>query len=126
MGRPDSSLPQVVYSDSELLSKKRWRYSQVLSDHFWKHFVHDFLPTLQSRQKWHRERQNIAVGTIVLTVDEQLPRALWKVGTVSSVIPSSDGRVRTAVVKVKDQTYTRPVAKLIELPALPPDTDSSS
>lgn len=126
MGRPDSSLPQVVYSDSELLSKKRWRYSQVLSDHFWKHFVHDFLPTLQSRQKWHRERQNIAVGTIVLIVDEQLPRALWKVGTVSSVIPSSDGRVRTAVVKVKDQTYTRPVAKLIELPALPPDTDSSS
>lgn len=126
MGRPDSSLPQVVYSDSELLSKKRWRHSQVLSDHFWKHFVHDFLPTLQSRQKWHRERQNIAVGTVVLIVDEQLPRALWKVGTVSSVIPSSDGRVRTAVVKVKDQTYTRPVVKLIELPALPPDTDSSS
>lgn len=125
MGRPDSSLPQVVYSDHELLSRKRWRHSQVLSDHFWKHFIHDFLPTLQSRQKWYREKENIAVGTVVLIVDEQIPRALWRVGTVSAVIPSSDGRVRTAVVKVKDQTYTRPVAKLIELPSLPPDTESS-
>ncbi len=126
MGRPDSSLPPVVYPDTELLSRKRWRHSQVLSDHFWKHFVRDFLPTLQTRQKWHREKENLAIGTVVLIVDEQLPRALWRVGTVSSVIPSSDGRVRTAVVKVKDHTYTRPVAKLIELPLLPLDSQSIS
>lgn len=123
MGRPDSSLPQVVYPESDLLSRKRWRHSQILSDHFWKHFVHDFLPTLQARQKWNRERENITVGTVVLIVDEQLPRALWRVGTISSIIPSSDGRVRTAVVKVKEHTYTRPVARLIRLPALPQDTD---
>ncbi|XP_073764219.1 uncharacterized protein [Danio rerio] len=123
MGRPDSSLPQVVYPESDLLSRKRWRHSQILSDHFWKHFVHDFLPTLQARQKWKQERDNITVGTVVLIADEQLPRALWRVGTVSSIIPSPDGRVRTAVIKVKEHTYTRPVAKLIRLPALPQDTD---
>lgn len=123
MGRPASSLPQVVYPESDLLSRKRWRHSQILSDHFWKHFVHDFLPTLQSRQKWNRERENITVGTVVLIADEQLPRALWRVGTVSSIILSSDGRVRTAVVKVKDHTYTRPVARLIRLPGLPQGSD---
>ncbi len=85
--------------------------------------MHDFLPTLQARQKWNQERENITVGTVVLIVDEQLPRALWRVGTISSIIPSSDGRVRTAVVKVKEHTYTRPVARLIRLPALPQDTD---
>ncbi|KAL1280888.1 hypothetical protein QQF64_015488 [Cirrhinus molitorella] len=83
---------EVVYPESDLLSRKRWRHSQILSDHFWKHFVHDFLPSLQTRQKWNRERENISVATVVLIVDEQLPRALWRVGTVSSIIPSSDGR----------------------------------
>ncbi|KAL1265353.1 hypothetical protein QQF64_003380 [Cirrhinus molitorella] len=39
MGRPDSSLPQVVYPESDLLSRKRWGHSQILSDY-------DFLPTL--------------------------------------------------------------------------------
>ncbi|KAJ8348857.1 hypothetical protein SKAU_G00274460 [Synaphobranchus kaupii] len=28
MGRPDSALPQVVYPESEMLSRKRWRHSQ--------------------------------------------------------------------------------------------------
>ncbi len=39
MGRRDASLPQVLYQDSELLSRRRWRHSQVLAEHFWKHFV---------------------------------------------------------------------------------------
>lgn len=121
MGRPDSSLPQVVYPKSELLSRKRWRHSQVLTDHFWKHYIRHFLPTLQARQKWQTEKDDITVGTIVLIVDQQTPRALWQVGTVTSVIPGADGRVRTAVVQVKGRTYTRPVVRLIKLPALPPD-----
>lgn len=125
MGRPDSSLPQVVYPESDLLSRKRWRHSQILSDHFWKHFIQDFLPTLQARQKWNKEEENMTVGTVVLIADDQLPRALWRVGTVTSVFPGSDGRVRTASIKVKDHTYTRPVSRLIRLPALPPDTDDT-
>lgn len=32
MGRPDSCLPQVVYSSTDLLSHRRWRQSQVLAD----------------------------------------------------------------------------------------------
>ncbi|XP_036003146.1 uncharacterized protein LOC118566137 [Fundulus heteroclitus] len=121
MGRPDSSLPQVVYPESELLSRKRWRHSQVLTDHFWKHYIRHFLPTLQARQKWQTEKDDITVGTIVLIVDQQTPRALWQIGTVTSVIPGADGRVRTAVVQVKGRTYTRPVVRLIKLHALPPD-----
>lgn len=121
MGRPDCSLPQVVYPESELLSRKRWRHTQVLADHFWRHFVRHFLPTLQARQKWHTEKDDMAVGTVVLIVDQQTPRAFWQVGTVKTVIPGADGRVRTAVVQVKDRTYTRPVVRLIRLPALPQD-----
>lgn len=35
MGWQDSVLPQVAYPKSELLSRKQWRHSQILSDQFW-------------------------------------------------------------------------------------------
>lgn len=99
MGQHISSLLQVVYSESDLLNRKRWRHSQILSDHFWKHLIHNFLPTLQTHPKWNQERENITVGTVVLIADEQQPRAVWRVGTVTTVFPGSDGRVRTASIK---------------------------
>ncbi len=37
MGRPDSSLPPVIFTDTELLNRKRWRHSQVLNVPFGKH-----------------------------------------------------------------------------------------
>ncbi|CAM4718193.1 unnamed protein product [Leuciscus chuanchicus] len=62
MGRPDSSLPQVVYPESEILSRRRWRHSQVLADQFWTHFIRSYLPFLQSRQKWVKETDNLTVA----------------------------------------------------------------
>lgn len=35
IGRRDASLPQVVYQESDVLSRRRWRHSQLLADHFW-------------------------------------------------------------------------------------------
>lgn len=53
MGRPDSSLPQVMYPQSELLSRRRWRHSQIIADHFWKRFIKFYLPGLQTRSESH-------------------------------------------------------------------------
>ncbi len=55
---------------------------------------------------------------VVLIVDPQLPRALWPVGKVTTTYPGADGRIRTAAIKVKDRTYVRPVARLVQLPQL--------
>ena len=51
MEQPDGSLPQVVYPETELLTRRRWRHSQVLADHFWSSFTRNYLPSLQARQK---------------------------------------------------------------------------
>ncbi|XP_067233763.1 uncharacterized protein [Chanodichthys erythropterus] len=119
MGRRDASLPQVTYQDSELLSRRRWRHSQLLADHFWKRFICNYLPSLQTRQKWMSEKDNLRVGETVMIVDQQLPRALWPVGRIVQVFPGKDNRVRSAEIKVKDRTYLRPVTKIISLPPLP-------
>lgn len=124
MGRPDASLPQVVYPESELLSRRRWRHSQVLADQFWGHFIKRYLPTLQPRQKWQGDTENIKPGTVVMIIDHQLPRSLWPVGKVKDVRISADGRIRSANVQVKDKVYQRAVARLIQLPAIPEDEES--
>ena len=48
MGQPDGSLPQVVHPETELLSHRCWRHSQVLADHFRSRFIRDYLPGLQT------------------------------------------------------------------------------
>lgn len=125
MGRPDTALPQVVYADTELLTRRQWRQSQVIADHFWARFIKDYLPSLQARQKWQRDTPDLITGTTVMIIDPQLPRGLWPVGQITEVHPGRDGRVRVADVKTKDRTYTRPVARLIEVPKIPEDAVST-
>lgn len=126
MGRPDGSLPQVVYPESELLSRRRWKHSQVLADHFWSRFIRQYIPSLQTRQKWQTTAADLAEDSVVMIADPQLPRALWPVGRVIKTHPSPDGRIRSADVKVKERVYTRPVARLVVLPALPSGEDEDS
>lgn len=121
IGRRDASLPQVVYQETEILSRRRWRHSQLLADHFWKHFIKYYLPSLQARQKWRADKENLRVGEVVMIVDPQLPRALWPVGKVTEVFPGADDVVRSAMVGTEKRTYTRPVARLIKLPAIADD-----
>ncbi|XP_036374570.1 uncharacterized protein LOC118770907 [Megalops cyprinoides] len=121
MGRPDASLPQVVFPESELLSRRRWRHTQVLADQFWSYFIKNYLPSLQRRQKWTNDTDDLTPGTVVMIMDHQLPRALWPVGRVETTFPGADGHVRSVDIQVKGKRYHRPVARLIKLPAIPDD-----
>lgn len=116
MGRPDTSLPQVVYPASELLSKRRWRHVQVLAERFWSAFTKYYLLGQQTRGKWQSSLPNIQDGAIVMMVDPQLPRSAWQIGKVIKVFPGADGRVRSAEVQIQDRVYTRPITRLVVLP----------
>lgn len=118
MGRPDGSLPQVIYPESELLSKRRWRHSQVLAERFWSAFIKHYLLGLQTRGKWQNSSPDVEVGMVVLVIDPPVPRSSWQIGKVVKVFPGIDRRVRTAEVKIKDRVYTRPIARLIVLPEI--------
>ena len=126
MGRPDGSLPQIVYPETELLSRRRWRHSQVLADRFWSSFLRNYLPSLQTCQKWHSTPADLAEGSVVMLVDPRLPRALWPIGHVTKVHPSADSHVRSVDVRIKDRVYTRPVARLVALPAVPTGEEEAS
>ncbi|XP_039514870.1 uncharacterized protein LOC120469772 [Pimephales promelas] len=124
MGRRDASLPQVAYAPGDM-GRRRWRHCQHMADQFWIQFTKNYLPTLQTRQKWHKASENLEVDSVVLIVDPQLPRAQWPIGRVRKTLPSSDGCVRTVEVVIDGKAYIRPVARLIQLPALEGNTTDS-
>ena len=113
--RPAITLPPGKFDDADLYSRKSWRQSQILSDHFWKRWLHEYLPTLQQRQKWLTPQRNLAVGDLVLLVDENLQRGYF--GRVTKVFPGKDCLVRIAEVKTKNNVLKRPIQKLCFLEA---------
>ena len=52
------------------------------------------------------------MNDLVLVVDKTVPRSRWLLGRVTKVFPGEDSSIRTAEVKTKDSSLTRPVTKL--------------
>ena len=106
----DQILPPSPPGDAGL--RYSWRQSRALVDGFWRRWSRDYVSALQARPKWRSAEPNLAVGDIVLLVDEQTRRGDWRTG----VVVSTDGAdlvrkvsVRTTGGKVFDRDRTRVV-----------------
>jgi hypothetical protein len=84
----------------------------VLSDHLWRRWLLEYLPSLNVRHKWIKEQRDHIVGDLVLVIDSNRPRGQWSLGRVQEVMPSKDGKIRTVKVKTGQGVYVRPVAKI--------------
>ena len=116
--RTVTTLPSGSFDDTDLLSRKKWKQTQILACHFWKRWMREYLPTLQERQKWNTPRRDLAPNDMVLVADGNVSRGQWPLGRVQRVFPGNDGRVRTAEIKTKDTTLLRPIRKLCLLEEL--------
>ncbi len=112
LGVPNNAHEIVESRESDLCSRKRWRQSQVLLDHFWRRWRREYLPSLTISQKWTEENPSLKVDDVVLLSDSNEPRGQWPLARVVEVCPGPDGRVRVVKVLTKNGVLTRPVAKL--------------
>lgn len=103
--------PESV-DELEYSPRKRWRRVQELVRHFWHRWMREWLPGLNSRQKWQRENSDLKVGTIVLVISSDSPRGHWPLGRVLDIYPGRDGHVRVVKIKVGHNILTRPINKL--------------
>ena len=113
--RRGPSLPPGEFVKQDLYCRRRWRQVQYLADVFWSRWTKEYLPTLQLRTKWLRSQDNLKVNTVVLLVDDNLPRNCWLLGRIIRTMPGSDGFVRTCEVKTKNGVFVRPIHKLCVL-----------
>lgn len=95
--------------------KRRWRCVQHLANEFWRRWLQEYLPLLQTRGKWLKDSKNVQVGDLVLVMDENTPRGVWPLGIVEETYPSSDGLVRSVKIKTKVSRFVRPITKVVLL-----------
>ena len=81
---------------------RRWRRVQALADQFWRGWRDHYLQDLNVRNKWDKEKKDLAVGDVVLIKDKQAKRADWRLGRIHRVTPGSDGHVRRVIVRHLD------------------------
>ncbi|KAL4005475.1 hypothetical protein ACER0C_005188 [Sarotherodon galilaeus] len=106
------SLPPGLFQQEDIYACRRWRQVQYMADLFWKRWVREYLPQLQTRQKWTRVSRNFVPGDIVLLVDETAPRNSWLIGRVTQAMPDEHGLVRRVRVKTKTSELDRPITKV--------------
>ncbi|XP_055714277.1 uncharacterized protein LOC129808525 [Phlebotomus papatasi] len=108
---PDPDLTHLTWNH---LSK--WQMVQRISQEFTKRWKREYLNTLQSRQKWSKDHENLKEGDMVMISDEILPSTKWPIGIVERTYPGQDDCVRVVDVRTRQGTYRRAIQKLIKLP----------
>ena len=116
--RPNEFKPLLETSDHDLYTRKYYRKAENLAVQFRDRFIKEYVPTLQSRQKWHKEEPSIEVGTFVFVMDEERVRGKYPLARITEVFPDDDGRVRTVTIRDQNGLKSRPITKLIPIEKL--------
>ena len=82
LGRRNPNFPPDVVSNKDLCSRRTCKHAQVMTQHFWKRWLREYLPALTERRKWRNEARNVCEGDLVLVVDEKSPRGCWPLARV--------------------------------------------
>lgn len=110
--RPAMILPPGEFDQETTMTRKKWKQTQILANHFWNRWIKEYLTTLHLRQKWLKPQRNVQIGDLVLVNDKNIPRGLWPIGMVTKVFPGPDGKIRTVELRTKDSVYIRPIVKV--------------
>ena len=100
-GRATMDVPVIQCSGNASLTR-RLRFIEDLTQQFWKKWLVQVFPKLVPSQKWNTVERNLQEGDVVLLKDESKVSTSYKLGRVSKVIPSDDGKVRKVCVEYKN------------------------
>ena len=102
---------------------KRMKHLNVVLNHFWKHWKSEYLLSLREVHRECSTNSSVApinTGDIVI-LQEDKPRAMWRLAKVKELITGRDGKVRAAILTVPANdgqstiTLQRPVQVLYPL-----------
>ena len=87
--------------DAQPSLKSRLTLVQSLVDQFWSHWCKLYAPTLVKQAKWLNEKRELKEDDVVIVADSGIQKGKYKLGRITKVIPSADGRVRRVRVMFK-------------------------
>lgn len=111
-------LPLPVESSKQPLvtGRKLYELMRERQNDFWKAWSADYLSSLMQLPKWRRERENLKAGQMVLIRTDNYAPTYWQMGRITKVHAGSDGKVRSATIRVEKGSLERPINKLCVLP----------
>ena len=97
-------------ADDHLVMNKRIKYLGQLRRNVEVRWRQECLLSLKS---FHESRSHsLCVGDVVLVVDDQRKRSMWKLGVILDLFPGRDGRSRVSKINVGNQEFLRPIQQL--------------
>ena len=75
----------------------------------------EWLPLLNTRQKWNEIGADVKVGDLVLAISPESPRAHWLLARVLEVFSGRDVQVRVVKLQVGKDTIVRLISKCVPL-----------
>ena len=119
IGRPLLAVPDIELPDSADLSLvRRFQQRQHAMSFFWKRWSKEYLTTLQQRQKWTEEQQNLQIGDIVFLKEDNTPPMMWPMAMVTEIFQGNDQITRVVEIRTRRGSYVQPVHRLsLFLPA---------
>ena len=89
----------------------------TMKQKFWSIWRHDYLTSLQPRNKWQKPADSLKPNDMVFVVDDNTVPLKWPLGRVMKVFTGNDNVARVAEVRTKKWVGNRPVVKLRKLPS---------
>lgn len=117
VGEPLLSIPEPSLISVPANRLSRWRLVQKMRDHLWVRWAREYLQSLLPRPKWWRETGGVKEGQLCIIREEGTPPSRWPLARVVRLHQGPDGRVRVVDLKTASGLLTRPVVKIVPLPA---------
>lgn len=121
IGRPLTAVPGEDLTDKRASQLNRFLRVEHLRQHFWKRWSREYISELQQRTKWKSHKDDIALDSLVLIKEDNLPPLKWRLGRVIQIFPGSDGVSRVADIRTANGITRRAFSKICPLPMQPED-----
>ncbi|XP_069135112.1 uncharacterized protein [Argopecten irradians] len=122
-GRKLSSLPYPISNTEDIQTSttthvhanKLYRVQVQVLEHFWSRWKREYLTSLREYQCISGNNdQKLKVGDVMLVYNDS-PRNKWPLAIIEKLAVGGDGLVRSATIRTKNGTTTRPIGKLYSL-----------
>lgn len=117
IGSPLLAPPEPKFINQPMSYINRWQRLRSIQQQFCHRWKNEYLKELHKRNKWKIPQENISVGNMVVIKEDNTSVNEWRLGPVTKVYTGSNQRVRVADIRTQRGIVTRPIVKLILLPA---------
>ncbi|XP_037931692.1 uncharacterized protein LOC119666485 [Teleopsis dalmanni] len=109
IGRPILDEPETEVKNNISLIDRSKLVQKIKTD-FWKKWKNEYVTSLQKRNKWFREKPNLAEGQVVIIKDENTAPTRWPLGKITEVFKDINDGNKLFIWSVRERRKRAPLA----------------